>query len=77
MEPTNYVCSTDLEGRIVKRYYERSEYAQIVKTDKGRWYVHKVTTGVYFPARSYADANGIRQMISTRCGVIENNLNLR
>lgn len=77
MEPTNYVCGAELDGQIEKRYFERSEYAQIVKTDRGRWYVHKMTTGVYFPARSYADAIGIRQMVATRCGVLENNLNLR
>jgi hypothetical protein len=59
-----YVCS--IQGRVVKTYYDQSQYATIIQTDSGHWYCHKVSTGVFFPAKSYAEAKAFRNQILNR-----------
>lgn len=70
---TNYV--TSIPASIDKIYYDNSPYARILKLVDGSWYVHKVTTGVYFRAKSYPDAKGIRKLIVDRCAGIDRELN--
>lgn len=64
-----HVCT--LPGKIICRYYERSQFAQIIQCEGGEWFVHKITTGVYFPVRSYVSAKRLRDEIADRCKSIE------
>lgn len=70
----NYVTSLPEGTKIKKRYFENSQYAQILVLDNGEFYVQKMTTLVYFKAGSYASAAGLRKMISERCGGIDREL---
>lgn len=72
IEPNNY--TTSIQGIIVKTYFENSQYAQIIKTSTGRWYVKKMSTLVYFEAKSYNDALGIRKLIVNRMSYIDSQL---
>jgi hypothetical protein len=69
---TNYI--TSIQGKIKKVYFDNSHYARILVMQDGTFYVHKITTGVFFKAKSYNDAVGIRKMIADRCVNIDREL---
>jgi len=68
-EPTNYV--TSLPSKVKKKYFESSDYAEILILVNGQIFVHKLSTGVYFPCSSYNEAKGIRSIIVHRCSHID------
>ncbi len=69
---TNYICSPDLpKSKVKKRYFERSLYAHILLFESGEYFVHKLSTGVYFPCKSYSEALGMRKLVVDRCGNID------
>jgi hypothetical protein len=51
--------------KIRKEYFAGSHVATILSTSHG-FFVRKISTGVYFPAKSYSEAVGIRRSIVDR-----------
>lgn len=69
-EPENYV-TFDRLSTIKKTYFEKSDIARIVLTVDGKYFVRKISTNVYFPARNYLEAKGLRKFIVDRFNAIE------
>jgi len=68
--PSEYVTSLPFNVFKAKTYFENSSFARII-TYEGVYFVHNVCTGVYYPAKNYMDAKGLRAMVSQRYSTLE------